>query len=396
MPLADTRIAVIGGGIGGLATAAFASRSGARVTVFEKSSGTDGAGIQISSNGSRLLGRLGAEVGQDPPSISATTLTVRTHRSGQRLARLALARSADAPYLLLRRRDLIAFLSRSAQMHGAVLVPGCFATPERRDGRFCLRAGRDGPKDFDIIIAADGRRSKSREHVLGCGENNDFVSDQRVWRALVPFEAVPAAFRGDMEAGPCLFAGPGCHVVAYALPGGDTVNLVAVVRNGRRITGNADPGGFGAAFLGWCPDIVSLLDLIPASDAGDLHKHSPLPNWSRDNLVLLGDAAHPMMPHLAQGASAALEDAWTLVELFSRISSVENAAQTYERFRKPRTARLQRASEASGRLYQLASPPLRLAFQFGLAAVSRLAPFALRWWYGWIHDHDAAAALRCR
>ncbi len=404
MNLDGVRIAVVGGGVGGLAAGAAAAQKGAWVTIFETTPGHlesgSGLGIQISPNGTRVLRAIGCSLEFSARSMHARSLSLKDGLTGRGIARLDIqARHDDARYCLARRSDLVASLADCARRHGATLLAGTRADVSLRGDRFevLTDAHLAVPDDFGIVIAADGIHSEIRQkHLDGGKPATD--SGQRAWRALTPTSSASERMRSDLSGGPCLFAGPGMHLVAYLVPGGPMINVVAITRNTDRMGNPAnrsqpeqDRKELRTLFSGWCDSVVSVLDTIHEPETRDLH-HGPAPAaWSRANLVAIGDAAHPMLPHLAQGASAGLEDAWTLIEALARARSLPAALATYERVRRSRIVRLQRASERSGRIYQARSPAVRLPVHFGLHAAGRLLPSALRYWYGWIHDHDVVA-----
>ena len=404
MNLDGVRIAVIGGGVGGLAAGTAAAKEGARVTIFETAPGNlesgSGMGIQISPNGTRVLRAIGSSLEFSTRSMHARSLSLKNGLTGHGIARLNIqARHDDARYCLVRRSDLVDSLADCARRHGATLLAETRADVSLRGDRFEVLADvhLSVRGDFDIVIAADGIHSEIRqEHLPGGKPATD--SGQRAWRALTPVSSASERLRSDLSEGPCLFVGPGKHLVAYLVPGGPMINVVAITRNSdwmdnpaNRSQTEHDRMELSILFSGWCDAVVSVLDTIHEPETRDLLQGPAPVAWSRANLVAIGDAAHPMLPHLAQGASAALEDAWTLVEALARARSLPAALATYERVRKCRIVRLQRASERSGRIYQVRSPVVRLPIHFGLHAAGWLLPSALRYWYGWIHDHDVVA-----
>ena len=403
MNLDGINIAVIGGGVGGLAAGAAASTRGARVTVFEKkprrTESGGGTGIQISPNGTRVLRELGSIDGTSLPSIPARSLSLKHGPSGKAITRLDIhARQDDSRYLLVRRSNLVAFLADCAEKRGAKLLAGTPADVSFRDDRFGILADAHPlPGGFDVVVASDGIHSSIRQRHLPGGRPAT-ESGQRAWRALASMSSVPGRLRSELSEGPCLFTGPGKHLVAYVVPGGPMINITAITggsgRNGGPTGGTRpehDRIELRALYSGWCDSVGSLLDGIQPPEVRELYR-CPVPAaLSRANLVAIGDAAHPMLPHLAQGASAALEDAWTLVEALANAQTLPAAFTAYERRRRSRVVRLQRASERSGRIYQLKNPFLRLPVHLGLRAARPLLPVLLRQWYGWVHDHDVVA-----
>jgi salicylate hydroxylase len=207
------------------------------------------------------------------------------------------------------------------------------------------------------------------------------------WRGLVPAdrlppEAVPSGARVTM--------GPGRHLVTYPLRHGRLVNFVAIEERAAWTaegwTARADPAELRRAFAGW-RDAEPLLAAVDQTFLWGLFDHPPLPEWSRGRIALLGDAAHPMLPFLAQGATMAFEDAWVLAAELDTAADPEAGLMAYEARRRPRATRAQRAAVRSGRVYHQ-RPGLGSAARLGMAAAAALAPGLLLGRFDWLFGAD--------
>ena len=247
MSITGKKIAVIGGGVSGLAAGAVAALRGAQVTIFERSSGPssagNGTGLQISPNGVRVLKALGWPDRWALPFEKARTLRMKHGPSGKTLASLDLrSRTGDANYMLVRRSDLVASLAQCAQDHGASLITNTPADVTFDQDRFrVVTDGQSAPNDFEIVIAADGIHSMLRQRHLPGGVAAS-ATGQLAWRALTPVSAVTEELQEELLEGPCLFVGPGMHLVTYLVPDGTMINVVAVAPNSARDTNFSQVG----------------------------------------------------------------------------------------------------------------------------------------------------------
>lgn len=392
MHLRDKSIAVIGGGIGGLAAALALGRRGARVTVFEQAPtlAEVGAGLQIGPNGVAVLDALGlGDAGVLASRPSAVVL--RNGRTGRSFARLPLGTAAEArygrPYWQFHRADLLGILTAALPATGTVLRLGTrIDSVEPEAERVLVVPENAGPVPFDIVVAADGVRSRVRSVHFG-GTRPRFTGHV-AWRGLVPADRLDPVF---IPRETTVFTGPGRHLVAYPLRGGSIVNLVAIEKRAEWAaegwTHPDDPAAPARAFAGWCPEAEALVTALPETFLWGLFDHPVLPRWTMGRLALLGDACHPMLPFLAQGATMALEDAWVLAALLDESPEPERALAAYEDRRRPRTSRVQREAARSGRIYHLRWPAAPIA-QGGMAMASRLAPGRLLARFDWLYGVD--------
>ena len=379
------KIVVIGAGIGGLAAARALALRGADVTVVEQSEAIRevGAGLQVSPNGAAVLRGLGL----DPAAIGQPGRAINLlDRSGRRALRMELGSQAagqDSGYYFCHRADLICALAESARAAGARIrllqkvdevTPG--TDPEIR---ICNTA-RFRP---DLVIGADGLHSRLRHAMLGDGKAK--FTGQVAWRALIPAEKAPAP---EVR----LFMGPGRHLVSYPLRGGTLINLVGIEE--RRAwaadswSQQDDPRNMRRAFAGFCPEVREMLDRVTTCHLWGLHRHPVAPQWVSGHTALLGDAAHPTLPFLAQGANLALEDAWVLAESLGTAGEISTGLARYQDARAPRCRRAIEAANRNAWKYHLRFPPLRLAAHTMLRATQRFAPEMMLRQFDWLYGHD--------
>ncbi|KAA9008912.1 FAD-dependent monooxygenase [Histidinibacterium aquaticum] len=369
-------VAVIGGGIGGLAVAAAVARRGAGVTLFEQAPELTeiGAGIQITPNGGRVLDALGLADEAARRGIAAEAVEPMDGLTGKPVARFDLTGLEGPPYRFFHRSDLIDMLAGAARAAGVEIRLGARIAEVAPDGSFAVDGETVRP---DLTVGADGIRSVVRP-VLN-GADTPFFTGQVAWRAVVAAEAPPAAR---------IWMAPGQHVVSYPLPGG-RVNLVAVQER-REWTEEgwhhaADPGDLRHAFRHFSGRVRGLLSHVDRVRVWGLFRHPVAGTWARDGLALLGDAAHPTLPFLAQGANLALEDAWCLARAWE-----EDRLDGYGADRAPRVRRAVAAAEANARNYHLRGPA-RLAGLGAVKAVGLLAPRRFLARLDWLYGHDVTA-----
>lgn len=376
------RAGVIGGGIAGLATALACARRGIEVTLFEQAPelGEVGAGLQLGPNAIAVLDALGLGDVTRTRGFQPQEVRIREHRFGATLMRVPLGAQAEArwhrPFLAFHRADLIEILAEAALAAGVDLRLG------HRIEAAHATEGRIGEEAFDVVIAADGLKSGLRA-ALGPAEPARFTGFA-AWRALAP---------RDPNAAPIseLTIGPNRHLVTYPLRGGSLTNIVAVTkRRDWRAEGWSqvdDPDTLRAAFAGWSDHAERALAGVTETFLWGLLDHPELPCWHKGKLVVIGDAAHPMLPFLAQGASMGLEDAWALADCLAKGGSLSQ----FEALRKPRATRMQRAAALQGRINHVGYParPFVLA---GMAATDRLLPSFGQKRMDWIYGHDPIKA----
>ena len=382
--LKGQEITVVGAGIGGLAAACALARRGAIVTVLERAGSITevGAGLQIGPNGVAVLDALG--LGEAARACAVTSRAVRLidGPSGRAVAGLDLTHGAR-PYLLFHRADLQALLLDAARALGVGIETGCEVVrvvPAGDHTRLELVAG--GHRDAAFAVGADGLHSVLRQAINP--PEAPFFTGQVAWRALVP---------GDGRAQPeaRVFMGPGRHLVAYPLRGGSLINLVAVEERREWAAegwfNRDDPANLRAAFSGFGGPVPALLEQVDEVYLWGLFRHKVALEWHRGRAVILGDAAHPTLPFMAQGAVMALEDAWVLADSLAGLG-LDDGPALYQARRRPRVERVIEAANSNARNYHLRNPLVRGAAHAGLRLVDRLAPNRLLARFDWIYDHD--------
>jgi 3-hydroxybenzoate 6-monooxygenase len=384
-----SRVLIAGGGIGGLSTAIALARRGIETSVLERSSFTEesGAGIQLGPNATRLLRTLGVLDAITPVAFRPEAIYVFDGVTGRRLATVPLNPQAEtrygAPYLTLHRADLHAGLLSAAKALAPVELRPGFDLAQIEAGPETVAARRIGGTGAEgsALIGADGLWSDVRKTVAP-GARLRF-SGATAFRGLIPLAGLPAPF-SDPVVG--LWLGPKAHLVHYPVRGGEALNIVAVTEGGQEVQGwnqSGDAASLLSGFTRWCKESKSLLERVEAWRRWSLYRLPPLPYWSSGAVTLLGDAAHPVLPFLAQGAGLAIEDAVTLAAALAEEPGTPAAAfHRYERVRRPRATRLQQQAKRFGWLYHLRGPA-RLARNFALARRSEEAALAqFDWLYG--------------
>ncbi|MBU1210942.1 MAG: FAD-dependent monooxygenase [Alphaproteobacteria bacterium] len=393
------RILICGGGIGGLAAALALARIGAEVTVFEKRSDTreGGAGIQIGPNGTRILRQLGIAERLQPNIASPQSLCVHDGPSGERLTQLPLGgwleKRHGAPYWVAHRADLHASLMDAAQAHPLITIrPGIdIQSAKTYPDEVLAVSNGETVGAGDLLVAADGLHSTLRRTIFAapppryCGKS--------AARSVIPAAATP---KGIVTRSVGIWLAPQGHVVHYPVRGGAELAVVVIGNHA-----NGDIDWAREIEPDWVADAVAecaapVRNLVAASQTWrrwSLAELSPLPAWVRNRTVLLGDAAHPVLPFLAQGAVLALEDAATLARCLSVAQLASNgslgddasaaALAAYETARRPRSARVQAASRRNGEIYHL-SGPMRTARNMTLRMLPPEKLLAgYDWLYGW-------------
>ena len=383
MDLKGFRIAVIGAGIGGLAVARTFALRGADVTVLEQAGeiAEVGAGLQISPNGLAVLRALGLEDEVAARSGVAREVVLHDYRRGPVL-RLDLAAGAGA-FHLFHRADLVDMLHDAATEAGARILllqkvrdvtPG--PSPSLR-----LVSGAD--IKADLIIGADGLHSVARAKLNGTSA--PFFTRQVAWRALVPNTTGRV---DDIR----LHMGPHRHLVSYPLRDASLINVVAVQEraawSAESWSQRDDPMALRAAFADFGGEAQALLGAVEDVHLWGLFRHPVARVWGQGGVALMGDAAHPTLPFLAQGANLALEDAWVLADAVSRAQDVEAALADYQARRADRTARVVQAASRNAWKYHLSFPPLRWAAHTGLRVLGATAPGRFLGAYDWIYRQD--------
>ncbi|MXQ07029.1 NAD(P)-binding protein [Alphaproteobacteria bacterium GH1-50] len=372
-------ITVAGAGIGGLAAATALARLGHSVTVAEQAPAITevGAGIQISPNGAAVLRALGLEQALENAAIRADAVRLIDGPTGREVLTLNLRDHApDLGWYFIHRAALIDLLLNAAKAAGVTVETGRSIDPPP--------AGR-ALADDDLLIGADGLKSRLRARVDEASK--PFFTRQVAWRALVPGAPDPVVE---------VHMGPGRHLVTYPLQGG-LRNIVAVEERtawAEEGWSHEDhPANLRGAFQSFAEPVRRWLDQVDTVHLWGLFRHRVADRWYSGQQVVLGDAAHPTLPFLAQGANLALEDAWALADHVAA-APLPQALAAYQAERKPRAIRVTEAATANARNYHLSFPPLRFAAHTALRLAGALAPAQPLKRFDWLYRHDVTALRR--
>jgi salicylate hydroxylase len=349
------KIVVIGAGIGGLTAALALQQKGFQVQVLEqaKTLGQIGAGLQISPNGNRVLAALG--LGNAMASIAAEPegKKVRLWNTGQTWNLFDLGTASRArygfPYLNVHRGDMHKMLvdAVEAQQPGSISLGVRIDKLEQRGDEVIVSSDGREIAVADVVIGADGVHSQARQCLVG--EDNPVFSGIIVWRGVINADTLPAHLRQPFGYN---WVGPGAHVIHYPMRGGSLINFVgAVEQQGWQVESWSEKGSHEdchADFAGWHEDVHTLIKAIETPFKWALMGREPMSRWSYGRVTLLGDACHPTLPFLAQGAVMALEDGYILARCLDKWKSDPvTALQHYEQARMERTARVVRGSAAN-------------------------------------------------
>lgn len=387
-------ITVIGAGVAGLALARALALRGAKVTLLEQASAVAdiGAGLQISPNGAAVINALGLGAALGKASLPAKAVSLRDGLTDKPVLTMDLTRDRTARgFHLIHRADLISLLLEGAVAAGVDLRLNHKIDRVDLSGPAPVLHFNDGSRQgTPILVGADGLHSPVRAALNG--PKAPFFTHQVAWRATI---ANSAAEDGCVE----VHMGPGRHLVSYPLRGG-LRNIVAVEER-REWAAESwslrdDPANVQRAFASFSPKARGWLAQVDAPSLWGLFRHPVAPVWYKalptGAVAILGDAAHPTLPFLAQGANMALEDAWVLAQCLANHDALDTALAAYQAARKHRTAAMVAAANSNARAYHLGGAARRMA-HLGLRIGGRLAPnFALSR-FDWIYGHDVTSEV---
>jgi salicylate hydroxylase len=360
--VARHRILIAGAGIGGLTAGACLLKAGHDVTIFEQAPELSevGAGLQLSANATHVLHHLGlgsalAEVGVRPVAY-----VFRLHDTGEEIQRFALSDEHEklhgAPYYQVHRADVHSLLAgKVLELKADAIQLNCRVIGFEENVRGVKLRLSDGTLvPGDLLIGADGLKSVICQQIVG-NVAATYTGDA-AWRITVPVECLPRNF---MEPVMMVWMGPGRHVVAYYLRAGALLNFVGLVETDEvseeSWTAKFPWERFKADFAGWHADIQTVIDAADREGCyrWSLHYRPAIRNWSTRRATLLGDAVHPTLPYLAQGACMAIEDGAVLARALDQMGSIADALQLYQRNRVDRAERIVNQSTANRTLFHL-------------------------------------------
>jgi len=386
-------IVIVGGGIGGLFAANALAAQGFAVAVYEQAPaiGEIGAGVFLTPNSVRHLRRIGLQPAVEKWGARVGPGSQYYRHDGVPIAPVQVTDSSGWNATFgMHRADLVEMLA-SALPAGAVHTGHRCIGFEQYGNLARVSFANGASAEADIIIAADGIHSELRPHVFASSQ--PVFSGSVAYRGLVPHDRIPDWPTDRWQ----MWLGKGRHFLAFPVRAGKLINYVGFVPTDEQMkeswSAPGDPDVLRQAFAGWDPRIEQLLKEVQLTFRWALYDREPLPVWIRQRLCLLGDAAHPMLPHLGQGANQSIEDGMALAKILARAdrTTAPQALLAYERLRRERVAQVQRGARENGLRYDSAYSDLGVRD----AEITAHAAFRKR-----LYDHDvvpdaqaAAAAL---
>jgi salicylate hydroxylase len=390
--MSGLKVAVVGGGIGGLVLALALRERGISFEVYEQADELRevGAAVALSANATRELRRLGLSEDVEAVSVIPSALVIRRWDTGEILAQHPIGRDGayeatfGAPYYGVHRVAFLQTLADRLAGEGLTLGRRCVAV-EERPGKADVHFADGSSASADVVVGADGVHSVIRPYVAG--EVRGRFSGTVGYRGLVAVDDMPSL----PDPTPLQFwAGPGRHLLHYAIDSGRTVNFLAVVRvpEWTKVAWMEECAVSDAvdAFAGWHPAVTEMVGSTNVGARWALHDLRPLRRWHTERVVLIGDAAHTMVPHQGQGANQTIEDAIVLADELAEVQGADDLASAlrhYTERRRRRTVAVQWLSRRTADLMHLPDGP---------EIARRDATFAdLYSDLAWIHSHDAHA-----
>jgi salicylate hydroxylase len=397
MASAALKIAIIGGGLGGLSAAVGLHQAGFEVEVYEQAPELTqiGGGINMGPNAARVLRRLGLGPGLDREGVRPLGTHQRRWQDGRTLQKAALNPQCEAlygaPHITIHRADLLAVIAAGFPTERVHLGHRLVGLADQGDAVEAWFA--NGARiSCDVLVGADGIHSAVRAALFG--EEAPRFAGCVAYRGLVPAERIADL---GLELGSQSWVGPGGHFVHYFVSRGQLLNFVGWTEldtwNREDWTDRATIAQALAAFEGWHSQIHRIIAAADTCYIWALFDRDPLARWSVGRTTLLGDACHPMYPFMGQGAAQAIEDGATLAAclIAAGNGNPAEALQRYEQLRLPRVTRLQELSRANKTRFHMADGPAQQARDAEWAGMNNGAgdrsPNALRWLYA--HDPSA-------
>lgn len=386
--MSKRKVLIAGAGLGGLAAAACLIKRGFDVHVFEQAPqlGEIGAGVQQSANSAKVLYDLGLREALEKVAVRPNDYEFRRYDTGELLHKIPFAGAHEkqhgAPYYHFHRADLHKVLAdKVLSMSPDRITLNARATGFTEDaGGVTLRLADGSTARGDVLIGADGIKSAIRAQIVG--ETSANYTGYVAWRVTVPRSRLPADL---MEIVGQVWCGPKNHAVVYWIRSGQILNFVGCPERSawedESWTQRRPWEELKADYAGWHPKIQAILDAADRDECyrWALNNRKPIYNWSTGRVTLMGDAAHPTLPFLAQGACMAIEDGCIIARALAGSDSVSSALQTYQRARVDRCARVVNESTEHGGLYHIVdADEMRKAF-----AAKNLAKERSEWLYNY-------------
>ena len=387
-------VLIAGAGLGGLTTALALIQRGHRVRLYEQASELKevGAGVQIGSNGSRLLISLGLREAMERVVCVPLGREFRLWSTGQRWRSFDLGETAvqrfGAPYWMVHRGDFHAVLLDAVRKADPEAIhPGSACVGFEQDaGRATIRLANGETATGDVLIGADGVHSKVRQQMFGDGRAE--FTGIMVWRGLVPMERLPDHQQQLVGNN---WLGVGGHVVTYPLRRGEILNFVAAIeRDDWRVESWTEPGTTEECLRDlapWHEDVKTIIRNIDTPFKWALLGREPLDHFAEGRVCVMGDASHPTLPFLAQGANMALEDAIIIARCLDAFDDVPEALRHYEQARLARTAAIVRGSSDNTKRFH--NPALGDAAGAAAYVDREFQPEKVAQRYDWLYEYNA-------
>lgn len=382
---------IVGAGIAGLTAALAVARTGFNIVVCDRAAELTeiGAGIQLSPNAGRVLAGLGLDNAIARVAIEPTAIDIRNGMSGTLLAALPVSQFRERygfPYRVIHRANLQSILVDAVRhTHGVSLILGATVGDilHRDDTHFVKLLGHRGEVISAAgIVGADGVWSSTRDRIVGA--RFPAPTGRTAWRTMIPVDSAPANLPTDRVG---LWLGSNAHLVHYPIAGGAAINVVAIVEENWNKPGwnaHGDYRWIAERFNGWTSVVRAILAAPTGWQKWALNAVDPTGPWSQGATTLIGDAAHAMVPFLAQGAAMAIEDAATLADcLAASPSDVTTAFANFETERRPRVTRVWKSAKRAGEHYHAARPMAALRDLALRAVGTHLVMMQNDWIYRW-------------
>lgn len=388
------KVLISGAGIGGLTAALCLLEKGFEVQVLEQASELKavGAGLQLSANATRVLCKLGLQPALEALTVKPGGKCIRLWNTGQEWKLFDLGGESieryGYPYMMLYRPDLHNVLvdALNERSPGALKLDARTAKVSQ-DGHGVQILTESGDVfTGDVLIGADGVHSVTRAQWIA--EDKPVFSGCIAWRGVIPIESLPASMQGPSGVN---WVGPGAHVIHYPVNAGRLVSFTGIVeKDGWTTESWTEQGSVEEClqdFHGWHPDIQALVRQLESPLRWAMMVRDPLKNWTNGRITLLGDAAHPTLPFLAQGAGMAIEDGCVIARaLDAHVADPERALRVYQATRIDRTTRIVEGSRAN--MHRFHSPELANAEGAARYVANAWEQSKTRDQYGWLFSYE--------
>ncbi len=389
----DNPVLIAGGGIGGLSLALALGLKGIAAILVEQTEKFSevGAGIQLGPNATRILSGWGLSAELESCIYQPESINIKNGYNNTVLNTIPLIPLAEklysAPYYTIHRADLHNLLLKAVRNQKTVTLMNDFQVmeiEETDEGGIAISSEKGERIQGSILIGADGIWSRVRSHIHP--KLQPSYSGKTAWRALIPIDKLTDYYKSQVS----LYLGPDSHLVHYPVRGGKLLNIVAVINDpeepGKQWDRSGDSEQLIGAFQAWSPDLRGFLSRVENWTKWALFTHKCPPKWSAGNIALLGDAVHPTLPFMAQGAVMAIEDALCLADLLA--NSADNPKQKlmdYQKTRYRRAVKVQTISKRQGTIYHLTGP-----FAFARnQVISHRSPQSLLKEYSWLYGYKS-------